>query len=144
METFRLLPSALRDISFSMHYMVRDLFRLALVIGGLMTAIWLLWSLNDEGYFYHDKLTTIHAPASWVNGEYKECTSLDVKEADEHPELSCENANDEGKMFNVRFYGRIFAPEQKQVIRYWRCKKINGDDTSITCHMLKPRVPPAM
>ena len=46
-----------------MHYMVRDLFRLALVVGGLLIAIWLLWSLNDEGYvFYHDKLTTIHAP----------------------------------------------------------------------------------
>jgi len=116
-----------------MHYMVRDLFRLALLVGGLLIAIWLLWSLNDEGYFYHDKLTTIHAP-SWVNGEYKGFTTVDVKEADEHPELSCGDAPPgEGKVFNVRFYGRTFAPEKKQVIRYWRCRKTDGEETSFTC-----------
>jgi hypothetical protein len=47
-----------------MHHMIRDFFRLALVISGLLIAIWLLWSLNDGGYFYHDKLTTILAAYS--------------------------------------------------------------------------------
>lgn len=127
-----------------MHYMVRDLFRLALVIGGLLGGITFLWYLNDDGYFYHDKLTTIHAPSSWVNGEYKECTSLDVKEADEHPELSCENAvSDEGKVFKVRFYGRTFAPEKKQIVRYWTCRKTDAGDTTVTCHIVTPHVAPA-
>jgi hypothetical protein len=116
--------------------MVRDFVRLASVIGGMLIAIWLLWSLNDEGYFYHDKLTTVHAP-SWVNGEYKECTTLDVKEADEHPELSCETTGGEGKVFNVRFYGRTFAPERKQIISNWRCRKTDGEETTVTCRMVK-------
>jgi len=123
-----------------MHYVVKDFFRLVVFIGCLLGGITLLWYANDGGYFYHDKLTTVHA-LSWVNGEYKECTTLDVKEADEHPELSCETTGGEGKVFNVRFYGRTFAPEKKQVIRNWRCKKTDGEETTVTCHMVTQSPP---
>ncbi len=121
-------------------YLIRDAFRLALVIGGLMGAITGFWYLNEGGYFYHDKLTTIHWP-SWTNGEYKECNSLNLKEEDEHPVLSCEDVGvwEQGKVFNVRFHGRTFTTEQQEgVVHYWRCRKnADDDDTTITCRLLR-------
>lgn len=125
-----------------MHYVVKDFSRLILFIGCLLRGITLFWYANDGGYFYHDKLTTVHA-TPWVNGEYKECTTLDVKEADEHPELSCETTGGEGKVFKVRFYGRTFAPERKQITSNWRCNHHPEEDgTTITCHMVAPHVSP--
>lgn len=104
---------------------------LFLLIGG--RALWPM--LDESGYIYHDKLTSVFAK-SWAPGEYKDCNSLSSKE--EQPYLMCDGEWGEQKVFKVRFYGQTHVEGKPEgTMLFWKCLK-NGDiDPAMTCKIEK-------
>ena len=102
---------------------------IVLVAGG-----YALWdALDQSGYIPHTKLTTVTF-RDWSVGEYKNCTSPNSKVMDDSPQMDCSDLErTEPKIFNVRFYGRTFREDLKNVSFSWRCKKNGEADPAFTC-----------
>ncbi len=94
-----------------------------------------LWNAVDEyGYIPHNKLAIVRAK-NWSIGEYKTCTSPNIAETRDEPQIDCAfyTEFEEPKKFEVRFYGRTFREDLKNVGFSWRCKKNEGTDPTFTC-----------
>lgn len=114
-------------------------------VGGLAVVFLLavgafaLWNyLNESGYIYHDKMTTVHFH-SWLAGEYKLCTSMNLKEEDSAPVVHCDLAPEglaAGKVFKVRFYAETYVKEKQEgIVHYWNCRKNGETDPAMTCEL---------
>jgi hypothetical protein len=94
-----------------------------------------IWGgLEDMGWIYHDKMTTVYMH-NWANGEYKHCTNINANNNDK-PYLACDDAklaDEPGKVFNVRFYGKTYQAELPfQTTFDWSCQR-KDDDPTIVC-----------
>jgi hypothetical protein len=97
----------------------------------------LLWQQSEiEGWRSHDELTTL-ASGPWINGEYKDCTSLNFK----GPRIlmTCDGVfGVEGKVFKVRFYGLTrFEDKLESFQSNWQCRRNGDTDPAITCEIKK-------
>jgi ribosomal protein L37E len=90
--------------------------------------------LDDAGWVHHDEMTTIYSH-NWVNGEHKHCSNVNANN-DDKPFLMCDDArlaNEEGKVFEVRFYGRTYEPKLLSETTFdWDCKR-NDTEPMFTC-----------
>jgi hypothetical protein len=107
------------------------LFLLLLLAGGGYA----LWDAADEhGYIPHNELTIVTAK-NWTTGEYKSCTSANIAETKDEPQIDCSSSLEGGepKKFEVRFYGVTFREDLKNVSFTWRCQKNDGTNPAFTC-----------
>jgi hypothetical protein len=95
-----------------------------------------LGDLENTGWVHHDKMTTIYSH-NWVNGEHKHCSNANSKNNDK-PFLMCDDArlaNEDGKVFEVRFYGRTYQSELPSETTFdWDCKRIDNENPMFTCN----------
>jgi hypothetical protein len=94
-----------------------------------------LWDAVDQyGYIPHNKLAIVTAK-NWSIGEYKNCTSPNISATQDEPQIDCSSYSElgESKKFEVRFYGKTFREDLKNVSFSWRCKKNDGADPTFTC-----------
>ena len=94
-----------------------------------------LWDAVDQiGYIPHNKIAIVRAK-NWSIGEYKNCTSLNLAETKDEPQIDCASYAEivEPKTFEVRFYGKTFREDLNNVSFSWRCKKNDGTDPTFTC-----------
>jgi hypothetical protein len=86
----------------------------------------------------HEKLSSLRYHGEWTNGEYRECSSTNVKEEDKEPVMECEGAafSDQYKVFQVEFSGGLTydneVPKGQPLL--WTCRRTGGDST-FSCHM---------
>jgi len=107
------------------------LFLLLILAGGAYA----LWDVADEhGFIPHNKLTIVTAK-NWTVGEYKNCTSANIAEMKDEPQIDCSSFLEGGepKKFEVRFYGVTFRGELKNASFAWRCQKNAGTNPAFTC-----------
>ncbi|SRR6266699_432656 len=107
------------------------LFVLLLLAGGG----YVLWDAADEhGYIPHNKVSIVTAK-DWATGEYKNCTSANIAETKDEPQIDCSSFSEGGepKKFEVRFYGMTFREGLKNVSFTWRCQKNDGTNPAFTC-----------
>ena len=71
----------------------------------------------------------------WTIGEYKNCTSPNIVETRDEPQIECSSflEGGESKKFEVRFFGRTFREDLKNVGFSWRCQKNEGTNPAFTC-----------
>ena len=94
-----------------------------------------LWDYSyQQGWRSHDELTTV-ASKIWTTGEYKQCTSLNFKDA--KVLMTCDSVfGVEGKVFKVRFYGQTHFPGNPESFETnWQCRKNGDSEPTITCEM---------
>ena len=85
--------------------------------------------LEQMGWWHHDAMTTVFMH-DWVNGEYKQCVSINETQ----PFLVCGESKGDGKLFKVRFYGRTHNPKlSPEAELHWTCKRSYGDDPMFVC-----------
>ena len=113
-----------------------------LVTIGLLVAgiIWGYYKLDEIGYISHSKLSEVHAKG-WSIGEYKDCNSMNTKDEDVKPVLYCgpDTIMEGAKVFKVEFSGVLtYTDREKEgVVHYWKCKKNDGTDPSMSCDIQK-------
>lgn len=109
-----------------------SLFWLVLAVA-LFGAVMLWGYLDENHYFYHDKIAHI-ASGTW-DGKAKECDSTNAKAA--QPVLQCDAGHsDVQEAAPVRFYGdtRIDgAPDS--VTLHWKCEKNQNSQPAVTCRI---------
>lgn len=102
-----------------------------------MWVLFMMWDsgkLENVGWIYHDKMTTVYVH-NWMNGEYKHCRNINANNHDK-PFLMCDDAKldeEEGKVFDVRFYGRTYEAFD------WNCKRSDGSEPMIVCKRMPPK-----
>jgi hypothetical protein len=95
----------------------------------LVLAVMSVWKeIDDRGWIPQDRRMFVEA-RNWAMGEYKDCTTQNVNV--EEPTLACDA--EVGKVFEVRFYGRVSQSSEPATFR-WNCQKNEGINPSITCH----------
>ena len=125
-----LMSSRPRQLGHSNYISALVAVFLALVIWVLYT-MWDSGKLDDLGWVHHDKMTVVFMK-DWVNGEYKFCTSFN--EVKIEPVLVCgESKDDNGKRFNVRFYGQTHDFKLQPEAQFdWNCQR-NDSDPMFVC-----------
>ena len=106
-----------------------------LVLLILGAGVYALWHFADEqGYIPHRKLAIVTA-GNWSTGEYKTCTSPNLVETKDEPQIDCSDFLGRGeiKKFEVRFFGVTYREDLVNVSFSWRCKKDDGAPWTFTC-----------
>jgi hypothetical protein len=105
---------------------------LLLILGGGGYALW--DAAVENGYIPHNKLAIVTAK-NWATGEYKNCSSANIAETKDEPQIACSSFPEGGepKKFEVRFYGKTFREDLKNVSFTWRCQKNDGTNPAFTC-----------
>lgn len=105
------------------------------LLGFIVVGVYGLWNVAGEnGYIPHGKIAIVTAK-NWSIGEYKSCTSANLAEMKDEPQIDCSSFGEYGepKKFEVRFYGATYREDLKNVSFTWRCKKNDGTDPAFTC-----------
>jgi hypothetical protein len=96
------------------------------------TALWKYLRRNIS----HEKLTTVRYPGEWVLGEYRECDSMNLRDADRQPELDCGGSSSIAveRVFKVSFSGDLTYDDEQpeREMHYWLCRRDN-DDATFSC-----------
>lgn len=119
-----------------------DLVKFAYILVLVGIAIWLgFWAYSDfdgRGWVPHDTMTTVYSP-DWQYGEYKTCTTLNGYKNTRAENILCDGGVpsgrlEDGKAFMVRFWGKTYDEAKPfENVSYWKCRRNDGDDPSITC-----------
>jgi len=112
--------------------------RAAGVIGAVMALVFIQgggWS-HLSHRISHEKLAALHYRGEWSLGEYRECSSMNLKEEDKKPQLDCLDSAplDAGKVFKVSFSGDLTYDEEKPetLVHFWLCRR-NDAAASFSC-----------
>lgn len=93
------------------------------------------WSYLTH-WISHEKLAAMHYRGEWSLGEYRDCTSMNLKEEDNKPQLDCLGpaSSEEGKVFKVSFSGDLTYDEEKPetYVHFWLCQR-NDAAASFSC-----------
>jgi hypothetical protein len=121
-----------------------------LIFIGIVFVVWSWGYWIGLAYHHHilsdDFVITVYSP-NWEFGEYKNCTTLNIAAIKKPRDLLCDGGEpsgrpEDGKMFNVRFYGRTYddsspaldpnTPKVVPTVFWWNCRKTESNP-SIAC-----------
>lgn len=113
---------------------IRSLIAFGLIVTAIVAVVWGWIAADQNGYIFHDRLTSVSSKANWEVGEYKSCSSSNIETAEF---LTCDDPSESNlpKVFMVRFWGIVYDPGKPNTSAFfWTCRRNAEGDPAITCN----------